>query len=102
MSGRKSRQKGHAFELRIVHELREMGFDAVSSRSESKNLDDKGVDIVDNSPFYFQCKAVERLNGYHEILRGMPADKVRAILHKRNNKGVIVTLYWEDFKELMK
>ena len=58
-----ARNKGHAYERKIVNELKEylLFVNALSSRSESKNLDDKGVDIAYTDPFYIQCKAVEKL-----------------------------------------
>ena len=34
-----NRDKGHRFERRIINELKEQGFEAVSSRSESKSME---------------------------------------------------------------
>lgn len=96
-----ARDKGHAYERLICEMIRNFGWEAVTSRSESRRLDDLGVDIVTNLPFNFQLKAVERLSpGYHEILKGMPKDKTRAIIHKRNNKGSVVVMDLQDFIEL--
>ena len=97
-----SRQKGVQFEIKIINELKEIGYKAVSSRAESKNMDDKGVDIIDNTEYYFQCKAVEQMKqSYHDILKGMPKEKVPIVLHKRNNKGTVAVMDWEVFKKLM-
>ena len=97
-----ARKKGHSFELQIVNLLKEYGYEAVSSRSESKNLDDQKVDIVDDTPFYFQCKAVERMKeSYHDILASMKKGKVPVILHKRNNKGTVAVLDIKDFCDLL-
>ena len=97
-----SRAKGHAYELQIVNRLKELGYDAVTSRSESKRMDDLGVDIIDNTDFYIQCKAVEKLKpSLHDILARMPTDKVPVVYHKRNNKGSIVSLKQEDFERLL-
>ena len=99
--GKSARQKGHAFEHTFCKMLRFFGWEAVTSRSESKNLDDKGVDIVDNTEFYFQLKAVERLSeSYWSILDNMPIEKHRVIVHKKNNKMPLVIMYLEDFQEL--
>jgi len=96
------KKKGNRFELEIVNEIIERGWEAVSSRSESKNLDDLQVDIVDNTPFYFQCKHNERLSmPVHEILRTMPKDKIPVVLHKRNNKGTVAVIEWAQFKKLL-
>lgn len=97
-----ARNKGHQFEQKFAEYLRIYGYDAVTSRAESKNLDNLGVDLVTNAPFNFQLKAVERLSpGYHEILKSMPKDKVRAVVHKRNHKGTTVTMFLEDFSNLL-
>ena len=97
-----SRKKGHDMERKIMHELRELGYECFTSRNESKRMDDLKVDLIDNTPFYFQIKSVERLSpGYHDILKSMPDDKVRAVLHKVNNKGTVAVLSWDDFKRLL-
>lgn len=103
MSGKRSRTKGHAFERDMVNTLKEYWPEACTSRAESKNLDDKGVDICYTAPFSFQCKAVERLSpGVHEVLKSMPDDtNYNAVLWKRNNKGTVVSMDLGDFLELI-
>jgi len=96
-----ARQKGHSFERDIVNELKEMGYAAITSRMESKRMDDLGVDIIDDTPFYIQCKAVERLGSIHKVLAKMPTEKTPIVLHKKNNQGTIVAIRWADFKKLM-
>jgi len=97
-----SRAKGHAYELQIVNRLKELGYDAVTSRSESKRMDDLGVDIIDNTDFYIQCKAVEKLKpSLHDILKRMPTKKVPVVYHKRNGKGTICVLRQKDFERLL-
>ena len=57
MSGKRNRTKGHNLERTVASQLREIGFEfARTSRSESKTLDDCGVDIS-NVPFLIQCKS---------------------------------------------
>lgn len=57
MSGSRNRTKGHNLERTVASLLREIGFEfARTSRSESKTLDDCGVDIC-NVPFLVQCKS---------------------------------------------
>jgi len=99
-----ARNKGHAYERKIVNELKEylLFVNALSSRSESKNLDDKGVDIAYTDPFYIQCKAVEKLGNIHKVLSKMPnEDKYNVVFHKRNNQGETVTMWKDDFYELI-
>ena len=102
MSGKASRAKGHKYEVKICSELRAMGFEAVTSRSESKRLDDAGVDCVTNLPFHFQMKATEATPPYCKLLPKMPDDKTRVILHKMNNKPEIAVLLKKDFYMIMK
>lgn len=67
-------------------------------------LDSQKVDLTDTDPFYVQCKAQERLTvGYHEILSEMPQNgHTNVILHKRNNKGTVAVLRFDDFMKLLK
>lgn len=94
-----ARNKGNSFERWFCRWLFSKGFEAVTSRSESKRLDDLGVDIVTPLPFNFQLKAVERLGSTHKILWGMPTDKTPVVVHKRNNQGVIISMKLEDFEK---
>lgn len=98
-----ARKKGHAYELDIRDWFKELGWnDAVSSRSESKNMDDKGVDLCYTAPFNAQMKAVEKLGSIHDILAKMPNDSnYNVVFHKKNRKGTIVAMTIEDFKEIL-
>lgn len=64
--GAYARKKGNAYELKIIKELNLL-FNTdtlVSSRSESKRLDDAGIDIVDHEnilPFFVQCKNTQNI-----------------------------------------
>lgn len=55
-----SKNKGNKYEQQIAKELRELGFSGVkTSRSESKELDNNKVDIIDTNkklPFNIQLK----------------------------------------------
>lgn len=62
--GSKNRRRGHSYETKIVKELKEITRDGelCTSRSESKKLDDKKIDIADPNdvlPFYCQLKATQ-------------------------------------------
>ena len=96
-----ARKKGHTFELAIRDVFKDLGYiDCVSSRSESKNLDDKGVDLCYTGPFHVQCKAVENLGSIHKILAAMPKEKLNLVFHKRNRQGVIVAMELDTFLAL--
>lgn len=62
--GKRNRRRGHSYETKIVKELKEITGDEelCTSRSESKRLDDKKIDIADPNgvlPFYCQMKATQ-------------------------------------------
>ena len=98
-----AKSKGNRFELEIANLLRECGFNAVTSRLESKALDDAGVDLFTDAPFNIQCKHTERFSmPVHELLSGMPDNKTPVVMHKRNNKGTIVSMGLEDFIKILK
>jgi hypothetical protein len=101
--GRSARQKGHSFELQIRDFFKELGYEkCVSSRSESKNKDDQGVDLCYTGPFNVQCKAVENLGSMHRVLSEMPQDSnYNIVFHKRNRQGTVVAMTIEDFKEII-
>ena len=58
--GKQNKQRGSNFERQIAKELRELGFSGcVTSRSESKSVDDNKVDIIDKNkelPFDMQIQ----------------------------------------------
>lgn len=96
-----ARKKGHAYELVVRDLFKELGYtECVSSRSESKNLDDKGVDLCYTGPFHVQCKAVENLGSLHKILASMPKEKMNVVFHKKNRQGTIVAMDVETFLTL--
>lgn len=62
--GSRNRRRGYSYECKIVKELKEItgDEDICTSRSESKKLDDKKIDICDPNnvlPFYCQMKATQ-------------------------------------------
>lgn len=101
--GRSARQKGHNYELQIRDFFKDLGWDkCVSSRSESKNKDDQGIDLCYTEPFNVQCKAVENLGSIHKVLSLMPQDtNYNLVFHKRNRQGTIVAMTVEDFQSIL-
>lgn len=103
MSKINGRNKGHAFERVVAEIWREAGWEkCVTSRSESKNLDDMGIDLCYTEPFIVQCKAVEALN-VHKALGQMPEIEgtYKALFSKKNRQGTVVVLDIADFFELL-
>lgn len=69
-SGNYARNKGHAYERKIVKELNELGFSVGTTRNNSKQLDNNKVDIYDfsgNLPCTIQLKATQTTPQYFKI-----------------------------------
>lgn len=114
----RNRTAGLNFERQIVLEVKELGFSAVTSRAESRNMDNKGVDIFspigeDNQlPVHIQCKNTT-INPKYDVLLSselLPKDKPTVVFHKKTKKakskfmssGDYVILKKEDFYNLLK
>lgn len=86
-----------------MNEFIAMGWkDCLTSRYESKRLDDAQVDLCNTNPFSIQAKAWERAPAYHKILSEMPeTDNINMIFHKKNHKGEVVVMFKDDFYKLI-
>lgn len=93
-NAKKSRSKGNNYELRIIKELTELGFNGlVTSRSESRHLDDNKIDIVDTENVmdcYIQCKATANVPNISKINKevGMKDKPLAIFWNKQNNSTV--------------
>lgn len=93
-SAKKSRNKGNNYEVRIIKELTDLGFNGlVTSRSESKRLDDSKIDIVDTEncmTCYIQCKATANTPNISKINKEVgKKDKPLAIFWNKQNNSTI-------------
>lgn len=96
-TGAYSKRKGNNYELKIIKELSNLGYDGLkSSRSESKSLDNDKIDIAQDRdaqnqlPFYVQCKCTKNTPNVEEILKDCPRkDKPLIVFwNKQINKEV--------------
>lgn len=89
-TAKRSKQKGSQLELDVIHKLNEIGYTTVSSRSNSKNLDNAKVDIDDlegNLPLYIQCKATQTTPSYFNIESECPLkNKPFCVIWKKQDK----------------
>ena len=89
-TAKRSKQKGSQLELDVIHKLNEIGYNTVSSRSNSKNLDNAKVDVDDligNLPVYIQCKATQTTPSYFKIEEECPLkDKDFVVVWKKQDK----------------
>lgn len=91
--GNRNRTSGIRAELKIAQELRDLGFDGVvTTRAESKNLDDKGVDLMQLSgskillPCYIQVKKTVNTPKISDLIKTL--DKPIIVVHiKEEKKG---------------
>lgn len=71
-----NKRRGSDYERQIAKELREIGFTGVvTSRSESKAMDDMKVDLIDKEnqlPFHAQIKRCIKYPNYIEIRKSCP------------------------------
>jgi len=92
----RNRTAGHNFERECVKKLKKIGFtEAVTARSESRNLDNLGVDIANTHPYIIQCKNKVNNPNYHSIIEDMPQNiGIPIIFHRKtskSNKGRFIT-----------
>jgi len=116
---RNNRNSGNAYERKIVNELKELGFDAVTSRAESRNMDAKKVDVFSPEgsehplPVFIQTKNTKDnfkvADYYSENESIFPKGKPLVIFHKKTKKsktnfitqGEYVYLKKSDFYKLI-
>lgn len=112
--GAAARRKGNAYEVQICKELNELGFNCVTSRSESKSTDDNKIDIIDKSnklPSFIQVKKTQAIPQYFKIRSEstVDPDKFTIIWNKLEAKetnicsiGEMVMISKKFFYELIK
>ena len=103
---KKNKSKGSSFELFIIKELTELGYKGlVSSRSQSKNLDNAKIDIAeteDKLPFYCQCKATANTPNIESIESGCTyKDRPLVVFWRKQRQGSISKDYVLMPKQLL-
>lgn len=110
---KKNKSKGNNWELEIINKLKEIGYGGcVSSRSQSKNIDNAKVDIIDVNnelPVYIQAKYLQNSPNYFTIRDECPLkDKPFVICWKKTgadgspSPGSIAMVDIDFFYELLK
>lgn len=110
-----NKRRGSDYERQIAKELRELGYtEVVTSRSESKAMDDAKVDLIDKEgklPFNAQIKRCIKYPNYIEIEKSCPLKDKPFVLFWNVQKatestfrseGEIVVLDKRFFYELIK
>lgn len=83
----RNRNAGHNYERTIVNEIKPFYPGVVTSRSESRNKDNLGIDIFDTSgkmPFHIQCKVSVGLssNKIKQLIEAGDGEKPMVVFHK--------------------
>lgn len=111
--GKRNRQRGNEYERRIAKELNDIGFQVVTSRSESKRADDNKIDLIDLSnklPVQLQLKRVTSTPQYFKIREEstVPNRNFALLWNKQKNvngrfmsEGEVVILDKEMFYQLI-
>jgi len=81
----RNKSAGSRWELDIVHILKEMGYEAVTSRQESRSADARGIDIITDYPYNIQCKSMRNQPNFHSLLTETDAEVV--FFRKTEKKG---------------
>lgn len=112
--GKRNKQRGNEYERRIANELNELGFNMVTSRSESKRTDDNKVDLIDLSnklPCAIQLKRTTSTPSYFKIREEstVPNESFVLIWNKQKNvndrflsEGEVAILDKSFFYKLLK
>jgi hypothetical protein len=109
MSNR-NRTAGHTWERECQKILLSLYPKVLTSRNESRTLDNLKVDLTHTDPYYFQCKTTANKLDYHTLLNEMPQDgHINVLLHRLTKKantrfikqGDYAILKMDDFIELI-
>lgn len=103
--GRMSREKGKRFEREAVKLFNEHGYDAHRT-SQFKGKTGEAGDIEGVPGIHIECKHQERMNLYQWMDQSINdasakyKGKLPVVIHKANNKPVLVTMRFEDWIKL--
>ena len=81
----RNRTAGHAYERKTLAKLKPIFPDIVTARSESRRLDDSGVDFAFTDDYNFQCKLSITKPSY-DVLERMPEGK-NVVIHGNVKKA---------------
>lgn len=103
--GNKVRDKGHRWELTVLHSLISLFPNIRTSRNESYTEDAKCIDLCNTGNLAIQCKNFQSKPNFNEELSKIDSDKIKILAFKwnkiRGKNGEFAVLYWEDFVKLL-
>jgi hypothetical protein len=103
--GKMSRDKGARFERTIVSYFKEYGYDAIRPAQYRGNTGD-AADVEGVPYLHIECKAQEKTHLYdwydQAVRDSAKKDVIPVVIHKQNNKPVLVTMDFESFMKIYK
>lgn len=100
--GKMSRDKGARFERIIASYFREYGYDAHRT-AQYCGKTGKAADVEGVPGLHIECKHCERMSLYDwmdQAVRDTKNEIKPVVIHKANNKPILVTMRLEDFMAL--
>jgi Holliday junction resolvase len=98
-----SRQKGARGERELAELLRAYGYEARRGQQYSGANGD--ADVVGIDGFHIECKRVEQLNIYkamEQSERDAREGEIPIVCHRKDRKGWLVTIRFDDFMGVIK
>lgn len=96
-----SRNKGDAGERELATKLREYGYNCRRGQQYSGANGD--ADVIGLPGVHIECKRVEKLNLYEAVaqaVRDAKDGEMPVVFHRKNNKGWLVTLRFNDYMKM--
>jgi Holliday junction resolvase len=99
-----SRAKGARAERELANKLKEHGFQARRGQQFCGANGDPDVVCTELSEYHIECKAVQALNIDKAMAQSLSDchDKTPICVHRKNHKPWLVTMFLEDWLNLVK
>lgn len=100
-----SKKKGSRGELEFSNLCKTYGFKTRRSQQYSGFNKDADADVVGLPGIHIEVKRVEKLNidnAVVQMLRDKKDDELGIVAHRKNQKGWLVTMTFEDWMEIYK
>lgn len=101
--GKMSRDKGARFERQIASYFREYGYENAHRTAQFCGKTGQAADVEGIPGIHIECKHCERMTLYDWIdqaVRDTKDDSKPVVIHKANNKPILVTMRLDDWFEL--
>ena len=104
--GKMSKEKGKRFERHVAGLFRDYGYNAYRTAQYKGNTGDAG-DVEGIPHIHIECKHQERMNLYDWMEQSIAdaeaegKDSLPVVIHKANNRPVLVTMRFEDWIRLL-